>query len=974
MKTVTQIIRQRRRREQVWRRNPLPVTGWFIATVISLSLTFAILGLGGFVTSLLSDLPPFEKVEQLLNTQDGDLKNPTRFLARDGKTVLASLEYPAIQRLWLDLPDSSSPLPKLALESPLARAVIASLEPDFSPNPALSLRDFATPQLNTIAQHLAYDLILWSETPSWRKTLRAKILGAQLNQRYGKLQTLIWYLNSAKFGPLIYGAETAAQLYFNKSAAELDMIEAAALVSILESPTIHPLNAPEVVRKRTGDILVHLIKSGWMRTEEIGSANLENLKFAPSSINLELHHPAYVAIILQQLSELFPLEVVERGGWDVLTTIDPDLQHNLECTLQVQMSRITHTDDPSTPTATDCPAALLLPGVAATSNTFSFPLQAQGIIIEPATNQVLALASFAQTLDEKQPFVNKALEKHRGGTILTPFVYLAAFSRGIQPATLQWDIPPDSEEILANLDGKFHGPLRARIALANDYFAPALSLFNQIGTETISNVIQQLGIRLDESPEKTTTTALDPKQLFFSSKVSILEIAQAYQVLANQGLLRGWRRTKASFQSTPQVYPILIQKASERNGKTLFDLDNDQTTLENRAVISPELAYLLTHVLADEAARWQTFGHPNPFEIGRRSAAKLGRTFHPNQYWTVGYTPQRLVAVWLGNEQTPELSLKPSSVMNLWHALMQYSSQIFPASDWTMPPTLLRQNVCDPSGMLPDADCPSIVSEIFISGFEPRQTDQLFQTYLINEQTGRLATVFTPLELVKEQRYMVIPAEAHQWALAEGIPLPPKEYDRIQSPSLSSQNARITSPQMFSYVRGIIPIVGSAGGENFQYYRLQVGEGLFPRRWIQIGSDQPNPVKDGKLGSWDTQGLSGLYTLQLQVVGKENRVETALLQLTVDNTPPTLSITFPESERTYSIKEFTTLTFQIQAADNLDIQRVELYLDGGIIHTFTQPPYAFPWQSRVGSHRVVAIVYDLAGNASQAEVIFKITD
>ncbi|MFN3308194.1 MAG: penicillin-binding protein [Anaerolineales bacterium] len=973
MKTVTQIIRQRRRREQALRRNPLPTIGWIAGTIVSLLFTFFTLGFGWLVSGLLSDLPPIERVELFLNTQNGGLKNPTRFFARDGKTLLASLEHPNIQRLWLDLPDSSSPLPKLALESPLARAVIASLEPDFSPNPALSFRDFATLKLNTISQRLAYDLLLWDETPSWRKILRAKILGAQLNQRYGKLQTLIWYLNSAKFGPLIYGAETAAQLYFNKSAAELDMIEAAALVSILESPGIHPLNAPEVVRKRTGDILVRLIKSGWMRSEEIGLANLENLKFAPSSINLELSHPVYVAIILQQLSELFPLEVVERGGWDILTTIDPDLQHNLECTLQVQMSRIAHTDNPFTSTATDCPAALLLPGVASSNNVQSFPLQAQGIIIDPTTNQVLALASVAQISNSKQPFENKSLENHVGGTILTPFIYLAAFSRGIQPATLQWDIPPDSDVALPNLDGRFHGPLRARIALANDYFAPALSLLNQIGAETILNIIQQLGINL-KLAEKASDGALVPDQFFFSSKVSILEIAQAYQVLANQGILSGWIRTKASFQSAPQVYPILIQKASEQNGKTLFDLDNDQSALENRSVISPELAYLLTHVLADEAARWQTFGHPNPFEIGRRSAAKLGRAFHPNQYWAVGYTPQRLVAVWLGNEQNPELSLKPSSVMNLWHALMQYSSQKFPASDWTMPPTLLRRNVCDPSGMLPDADCPSIVSEIFISGFEPRQTDQLFQTYLVNEQTGRLATVFTPLELVKEQRYMIIPPEARQWASAEGIPLPPKEYDRIQSPSIPSQNAQITSPQMFSYVRGVVPIVGSAGGDGFQYYRLQVGEGLFPRRWIQIGSDQPNPVKAGKLGSWDTQGLNGLYTLQLQVIGKENRVETALLQLTVDNTPPTLSIPFPESGKPYSIKEFPTLTVQIQAADDLGIQKVELFLDGEAIHIFTQPPYAFPWQSRVGSHRIVAVVYDLAGNASQAEVVFKITD
>lgn len=972
MSTVSQVIRQRRKREEVQQRNPLPLLGWLLATLTSILVTFAIFGFGWVVSDLLRDLPPPQKIELLLDNQNGSLKTATRLLDREGKTVIASLENPAIGRLWLRRPDSPDALPTLDLNAPLARAVIATFEPDFNQDSGLNWRDFTTPQLNTIAQRLAYDLLLWDETNGWRKTMRAKILGEQLNQRYGKLQTLLWFLNSAKFGPLVYGAETSARLYFNKSAADLNILESAALVSILESPSIHPFNAPEVVRKRTGDILMHILESNWIRGEEISLANLENLEFAPSSIDLKLNQPTYVELILQQLAELYPIEVIERGGWEIITTIDKELQHNLECTLEIQISRLRGGDETVPNPTPDCQAALLLPGVPTAAPTSATPLQAEAIILDPSTSQVLAIASIAQAKGEPPLYRYLPPGKHTAGTILTPFVYLAAFSRGIQPATLQWDIPSDSDEILANLDGKFHGPIRARIALANDYFAPALALFNQIGAETVLNVIEQLGIA-PELPEGASASNLTPQQFFFSSKLSLLQIAQAYQALANQGVLSGWVHGERSLQEAGQVVPILVLKVSERNDPTSLDLNSHPNTVHNKPVISHELAYLLTNVLADEAARWQTLGHPNPFEVGRPSTAKLGRTLTQNQFWAMGYTPQRLIAVWSGNEQNQEISLKPSAVMNLWHALMQYSSRGLAATDWVAPSKLVRLNVCDPSGMLPDEDCPSIVNEIFIAGFEPRQTDHLFQTFLINEQTGRLATVFTPLELVKEQRFLTIPLEAQGWALAEGIPLPPKEYDRIEAPLNSSDKALILSPQMFAYVRGTVEIIGTAAGEDFQYYRIQVGEGLFPRRWIQIGTDTITPVKEGKLGVWDTQGFSGLYTLQMQVVGKENRVETAILQLIVDNIPPTLSIIFPQTGSTYSIKDYPTMTFQIQGADDLGVQRVEVSLDGKNLQTFTQPPYAFPWRTTPGAHRLSVVIYDLAGNRSQAEAIFTLT-
>ncbi|GAB4476333.1 MAG: PBP1A family penicillin-binding protein [Anaerolineales bacterium] len=974
MNIVNQIIRQRRKRKLIDHRNPLPIIGWAGATILSLLLTFSIFGIGWIIVDLLRDLPSIETVELLLDSQNGTLRSPTRFLDREGKITLASLENPAIERLWLDLPNPDSSSPSLELDSPLARVLLAVSEANSTPKLRIGFPDLVSPQLETISERLAYELLLWDEADGWRKIMRAKILAAQLDQRYGRQQNLIWYLNSAKFGPLVFGAETAAQLYFNKSASELDILESAALVSILENPTIHPFNAPEVVRKRTGDVMVRILHSGWLTPDEIAHIDLNKLSFAAPKVNLDIIHPTYVDLILQQLGERYPLTVIERGGWKIVTTIDTDLQYNLECTLATQMSRIPQGVETLTTQNANCPAALLLPGISPSFSSEPYPLQSQGVILDPSSNQILALASLVQTDNSIRAYEYLPLEEHVAGSILTPFVYLAAFSRGIQPATLQWDIPLDSLNIPPNLDGKYHGPIRARIALASDYLSPAIALFNQIGSETISNVIHQLGI--EPSFAEETSGFLTPQQFFFSSKVSLLEIAQAYQILANQGVYVGWTNAKEANLTPPIPFPILLRNVSTQDGQTLLDLQDSQGflgTLEKRPAISPELAYLVTHVLSDEAARWRTFGHPNPFEIGRRSAAKLGRSIIPNQFWAVGYTPQRLVAIWLGNEQNPQTLLKPSSVMNLWHAIMQYSSKQLTPADWIIPDNIREITVCDPSGMLPDDDCPATVNEIFISGFEPHQSDQLFQTYMINEQSGRLATIFTPLELVKEQRYMTIPPNAVQWAIEEGIPLPPNEYDVIQAPQHQSENVNISSPQMFSYVRGVVDIVGSATSENFQYYRLQVGEGLFPRRWIQVGEDNPNRVKSGKLGSWDTQGLNGLFTLQLQVVGAENVVETALLQLTVDNIPPTLSISFPTEGTSYSRREFSTLTFQIQATDNLGIERVDLLLDGEKIHTFTQPPYAFPWQTISGDHHLSVVGYDLAGNFTQIEVNFTIT-
>jgi hypothetical protein len=125
-----------------------------------------------------------------------------------------------------------------------------------------------------------------------------------------------------------------------------------------------------------------------------------------------------------------------------------------------------------------------------------------------------------------------------------------------------------------------------------------------------------------------------------------------------------------------------------------------------------------------------------------------------------------------------------------------------------------------------------------------------------------------------------VPAEARKWAAEAGIPVAPEAYDAIQ-PGAPNQNVNITAPALFAEVNGRVQLIGTAAGNGFQYYRIQVGEGLYPREWKQVGEDSSTPVINGPLAEWDTMGLSGLYAIQLVVVYADQRAETAVVLVMV---------------------------------------------------------------------------------------------
>jgi membrane carboxypeptidase/penicillin-binding protein PbpC len=310
-------------------------------------------------------------------------------------------------------------------------------------------------------------------------------------------------------------------------------------------------------------------------------------------------------------------------------------------------------------------------------------------------------------------------------------------------------------------------------------------------------------------------------------------------------------------------------------------------------------------------------------------------------------------------------------VAGLWHALMQYASRDFPPEGWTAPAGVSKVQVCDPSGLLPTQDCPNMVSELFLDGNQPTQLDNLYRTYEINRETGYLATVFTPSELVEERVYMVVPPEARAWAEAAGLPTPPQTYDAIQPPP-RDPDVNINTPEMFTDLRGVVNIGGSATGSDFSYYRVQVGQGLNPQTWVQVGQDIHTPVEDGSLVKWDTRELNGLYAVQLLVVHSDQSITTAVTQVSVDNTPPQLSLLYPEEGATLDYSRNRQIAFQVQASDNLGLAKVSFYVDDELVGESDQAPYVLSWESFPGQHRLRVVATDSAGNQTQQEATFTV--
>lgn len=936
-------------------RNFMIFLGILFSTVLMGALVF-----GAYLyASITDDLPAVEKIPAFLDPVNGSFSEPTRFYDRSGQHVIYTLENPGVSRSYYSI-DPSDP----AHFSPqLIQVVVALVEPGFWSSTGFSWKQLTHGQPLTIAERLAADLLLNSEHAGLRKALRMRLLAAQMVAEYGRGQVLEWYLNSAYFGHLAYGANQAAQLYFDESAQDLNLAESALLVSLLFTPSLNPLDAPQAAIERKNETLDSLEESGLFAESDIENARAVNLVFASRSDSAG--PDAFIEYVLRQISDLLEPHQIERDGLHVITTMDAGLQEQLICTIEAQLSRL---EDPQAGTLSlpeSCQAAYLLPTIrhealfSGSDIAASGQLLSNAVILNPATAEILAWSG-----ERSSAGAVEARVQYQAGSLLTPFVAAAAFARGFSPASLVWDVPSPSPSIsedagmlaVENRDGIFHGPMHLRSALANDYLTPVVRLAETIGYENVWLLARTLGLQnldRDQIAEDLASGA---------APASPLQIAQAYSTFANRGSQAG-----IAAGENGVLQPLAFLRIEDRYGQVLY-----QHTVNSRALLAPGLAYLVHDVLSDSLARRPSLGHPNALEIGRPAGAKVGWVSGGNQVWTVGYTPQVLSVVWMGlaaeDNPSPGVELSPDMAAGIWHALMQYTAQGQEVQDWQAPPDVVQRTVCSPSGQLPTNDCPSQVSELFLMGSEPVVTDSLYKTYAINRETGKLATVFTPLERVEEKTFFIPPPAYQEWALANGYPQPPSDYDLIQEQK-PLPDVEISDPGPFSYVRGTVRILGSAGGADFLAYRLQVGQGLNPDAWIQIGDQSEGPVLRGLLAEWDTSGLDGLYVIRLTVQRADNRLESHAIQVAVDNTAPAAAITFPEEGRAFEYQPGERILFLAEGLDSIGLSGMLWYLDGEKIGENSQPPFFQQWEMVDGVHELQVEAIDLAGNRSRSQAV-----
>ncbi len=598
----------------------------------------------------------------------------------------------------------------------------AGLDPIAAARAALNVRSTRS-GASTLTMQLARRVYL-DGGGGWLPFRKAKeaTVALWLEARYSKDEILNAYLNDVAYGRDAYGIEAAARVYFGTSAANLDLAQAAFLAGIPQNPIANDPDRDFVAAKaRQRYVLDRLLAEGSIDGARYADALVEELHLLPE--RAEPVAPHFVAMALAELERVAPA-LAARGGLVIETTLDAGLQAEAERVAAQQLSR--------------------LQGRNAEN--------ASVVALDPRTGAVLALVGHAG--DPTSQYVNLATAERQPGSALKPILYAAALERGLTLATPLLDVPTtletaDGAYSPQNYDRRFHGPVPIRLALASSYNVPAVRALESLGMDAFLEMAHRLGLS-----SLTDTERYGPSIVLGGGEVRLIDLASAFAVFAAGG---------------ERAETYLVTRVRDASGAVLYERPATQPV----RVLAGETAWLITDALRDSEARVPGFGYRSPLETSVGAAVKTGTTTGFRDNWTVGYTPSLVVGAWVGNaDGSPMTDVSGvDGAGPIWRDVIEAGSPVG-APAWAPPPAeLVRVPVCSPTGLLPGADCPSIVDEWFVRGTEPDQRE----AYFVRDGAGRLSV--DP------------PPEARAWAADAGLLLA-TDPDPVDAAGL-----RIVQPQ-----------------------------------------------------------------------------------------------------------------------------------------------------------------------------------
>ena len=481
---------------------------------------------------------------------------------------------------------------------------------------------------STITQQLVKSALLTPER-TLRRKFREIILAMWTERIFTKEQILEMYLNQVPYGGSAYGIEEAARTYFDKHANELTVAEAALLAGLPQAPSIYsPYVNPDMAIWRRNEVLKKMKEQGYIDEELRKRAEKTPLEIVPPKTLIKAPH--FVFYVKSQLEKEYGIKQVEEGGMRVVSTLDLELQNETEKILKEELEKVRNLNVTN--------GAVL--------------------VTRPQTGEILAMVGSEDYFASPSGAFNVTTALRQPGSSIKPLMYSLALNRGYTAATVIDDSPvvfmiAGSEAYRpVNYDNSFHGRVPLRYALANSYNVPAVKVLNTIGVDNFVNHAKRMGISSwgDSSRFGLSLT-------LGGGEVMMTDMARSFGVFANQGY-------RVNLTST-----LAIENTKKEKIFTNYPVKT--------RVLDAGTAFIISDILSDSFARQMAFGSRSALEIpGYKVAVKTGTTNEKKDNWTIGYTPEFLVEVWVGNnDNTPMdryLSSGITGAAPIWNRVMTY--------------------------------------------------------------------------------------------------------------------------------------------------------------------------------------------------------------------------------------------------------------------------------------------------------------